>query len=187
MLVHPPSRPLPHGSATPIAGPALRYMLCLIAFCIGLQGIALSAQRAAGRALHHLGAELAAGLASIGKAAGVPASLFVHSYDLARKTLRDHDHPPDRAQPASKAHGHARLAQHEHDAGDATVVYAEEDHGTASPVQVPAPTRGVHDLDGLTPRPETARDTGVPDRWWAFAAPIIRSHITPALERPPQG
>ena len=170
-----------------MAGPVLRYLLCLIAFCIGLQGMALSAQRAAGRAHHHLGAELAAGLASIGKAVAGPKSLFVHSYDVAREQLRDHDHPTDSAQPASKAHGHAGLAHHEHDAGDATVVYIEEDHGIAAPAQVPAPTRGGHDLDGLMRAPDAARDNGTLDLWLAAAAPMIRSHVTPPLERPPQG
>ena len=187
MPVHPPPRPSPNRSASPVAGPVLRYVLCMLAFCVGLQGLALSAQRAVGRSHHHLGAERAAGLASIGKAVAGPASLFVHSYDVAQEKVRDHDHPPDRAQPASKAHGHAGLDHHEHDAGDATVVYAEEDHGIASPAQVPAPTRGVHDLDGLMPRPDAPRDTGVPDCWLAVSVPVIRSHITPPLERPPQG
>ena len=165
----------------------LRYVLCMLAFCIGLQGLALSAQRAGGRAHHHLGADLAEGLASIGKAVAGPASLFVHSYDVAREKLRDHDHPIDPAQQVSKGHGHAGPALHEHDAADATVVYAEDDPGIASPAQVPAPTRGMHDLDGLMSRPDAPRDTGVPDRWLAVAAPVIRSHITPPLERPPQG
>ena len=165
----------------------LRYVLCMLAFCIGLQGLALSAQRAGGRAHHHLGADLAEGLASIGKAVAGPAALFVHSYDVAREKLRDHDHPIDPAQQVSKGHGHAGPALHEHDAGDATVVYAEDDPGTAAPAQVPAPKRAVLDLDGLTRKPDAAPDPGRADRWLAVAAPVFRSHITPPLERPPQG
>ena len=86
---------------------------------------------------------------------------------------------------SSHGHGHTGLARHDHAAGDASVVYVEENNRLYSPDHVPAPTRGVHDLDGLMRRLALPPDTGVPERWFAVEPPLIRSRMTPPLERPP--
>lgn len=208
MPVQKPIRPVPGRSATPVVGPLLRWLIGLLAVCMGLQAVALSAQRTLGRAHHHRTAERPAGHQSQKEEVSVARMRFVHSYDVPGRQTRHgarpveqvrshersqaagHPHRPDIAHPLSQGHGHGHghtgLAHHDHDATDASVVYAAEDSPTPSPGHLPAPARAVHDLDGLMQKPDWPHDSGPPDRWLADAPPLIRSHVAPVPQRPPR-
>lgn len=204
MPVQKPIRPVPGRSATPVVGPLLRWLIGLLAVCMGLQAVALSAQRTFGRAHHHISTERPAGQQSLKKDVTVARMRFVHSYDVPgrqashgarpveqvrnyeRSDAAGHPNRPGIAHPLDQGHGHTGLAHHDHDATDGSVVYAAVDSPTPSPGHVPAPARGVHDLDGLMRKPDWPLDTGLPDRWLAVAAPLIRSHVALVPQRPPR-
>ncbi len=175
-----PIRPHPTRTAAAADRCLLRTMTCMLALCLGMQAVALSAQRVLGRVHFHRSAAQAVSPEPMRTPSPAHLSLpalFVHSYEVPRRQLR---------QPVAPAHPHAGLERHEHEAGDTNVVFIDEDHGLPAPTQGPAPARGLHDLDGLMPQQTPSLAAHAPARWLALAPPLARSQLTLPLERPPR-
>ena len=152
-------------------------MTCVLALCLSMQAVALSAQRVLGHVHHHRSAGQAASPEPSRREVAATRMLFVHAYELTKREVR--------AQ-AGPGHHHAGLARHEHETGDTTAVYVDEDHGLPATTHGLAPARTLHDLDGLVPGLALPPAARAPYRWLAMAPALIRSHVTPPLERPPQ-
>lgn len=147
----------------------LRLGMLLLVCCVGLQGIAVSAQRAGGRLHHHIPVAQHAGHGDGHGASHQHAHDFDHQDD-------DHDH--------DHGHDHPDLADHGHELGDRSVVHVVDGDQDTSPSQ-PAPPLRAHDLDGLLIRVAVVPDPGGRDRWPREAALVIRSFVSSPLERPP--
>lgn len=179
-------RPVPAGP-----GPVVRCALCVLAFCLGLQGVALSAQRALGQAHYHLSAARSMNQAMTGHENGNAA----HDEQGHRHSGRGIDEPahgpdvghdPEAAPERGQVHSHAGLAHHDHAAAVDDVVYVADDDHASSPGTVATATRSVHDLDGMMPRLESLADSGSLDHRPDTGPSQFRSHVTHPLERPPR-
>lgn len=141
-----------------------------------MQGFALSIQQTGGRLHLHQNTDPRFSLVVTAPAPTAATALFVHAYRTPAQQTRN----------ADPQHDHQGLARHEHPATDASVVVVEEDERLSLPNPAGAPMRGVHELDGLLPRWAALEQADRPGHWRTAAAQLIRSHITPVLDRPPQ-
>jgi hypothetical protein len=172
--------------------PVLRVLMCLLALCVGLQGLALSSMRALGRSHYHLAPSATIW---VGAAAYAPPSwnlldwaktqqppvsnaVFVHQGARAI-ALAD-------AVDASHQHAHATRAHHAHDAHDKSAVWVAEDDGTSAQKQAEAPSRALHDLDALPVQVVPASNTPRPEGWAHLLVVATPSHVTAPLKRPPK-
>jgi hypothetical protein len=163
--------------------PLMRRLLlgCLV-LCVLLQGLALSAELALGRAHHHI---------DVPRMVAAAHALHDAQLRLQRRvsSLREVDTQAnhDETQPGHHHHHHLELARHRHAPDDASVVYAQQDTSALSGGDLNALPRSVHDLDGLffwLPLLHAAAAAGS----WPVGAPHgFRSHVTLPLERPPRG
>ncbi len=145
-----------------------RLALCVVAGCLGVQGVALSAERALGGRHFHV--------ASVHAAARYVSDLDGHRY------------APELLNPASDpVLDHSDLQQHDHDAGMTGGVVHVADDGSASS-QNPHATliRSIHDLDLLIPAFELLPGDEAAMGWAATRSSGFDSHVSPPLERPPQ-
>jgi hypothetical protein len=149
--------------------------LVALALCVGLQGMALSADRALGQPHYHQHIN----------------SLVVRAHDMhealrqRNESLNEHAAANNGA-PHEHPHSHRHLSRHAHDPGDSSAVYADTgDHASSgsSPGSLP---RSVHDLDGLIRIPELRTATGVDVQWPPDNAPLFRSNITAPPLPPPR-
>lgn len=166
----------------------LRLMLCALCCCIGLQAIALAAHHAQGRTHFHI-ERVKPGLALT----EVPA---LHDTPHRHPAVVDHGalfrhksslRPDHVAETAPAPHrSHIGLADHAHDAADASVVYVAQDDRLPGFGAQAALSPIVHDLDSLLPACVPLPPQPSTDRWPPFASAAIVSHVTQPLERPPQ-
>ena len=144
-----------------------RLALCVVACCVGVQGVALSAERAlASRHFH---------LASAHAAARHVGDLDGHRY--APEIFDPANDPPLE---------HAELQQHDHDVGLPGVIHVADDGSVASQNPHATLIRSAHDLDLLIPSFELLPDDEAAQRWASTRSSRFDSHISPPLERPPQ-
>jgi hypothetical protein len=170
--------------------PMMRLVMCLLALCVGLQGMALSSMRALGRSHYHLAPSTSApdwGRMQRAPAMQavldwvktlqppVPNALFVHQRASA-----------DTALDPGHQHAHATRAHHAHDAHDRSAVWVADDDGSALQNQATLPSRALHDLDALPAHPVLAAQATRPEAWAALDAVHVQSHITAPLKRPPK-
>ncbi len=178
----------PHiGPASTRSGKRIaRWVLCLVACCLGFQGWILSVERASGRAHFHQAPLRSAALSpSTPLHARTVTDLDGHRYAPEISSNADADQSP-----SQRAHDHhgdpASIAHHDHDADDAGVVYVAEDDGASTLNPHPTLTRGIHDLAvvmnpfGLPAEAETAAD------WAKAVPPAFSSHVSGPPERPPR-
>ncbi|MDO9314335.1 MAG: hypothetical protein Q7T97_07295 [Burkholderiaceae bacterium] len=165
----------------------VRWMLCLVACCLALQGLTLSAERARGRAHHHLDAfRVAAPPPSAAHAASHLADLDGHRYapEIASDVV-DGQSPQD---PSAHDHdsNHSIVAHHDHAPATDGVVYVAEDGGASALNPHPTLARSAHDLDVLMPRFDFAVEANVARRWTDGDPRPVESHVSGPLERPPR-
>ena len=138
-----------------------------MACCVGVQGVALSAERALGGRHFHV--------ASLHAAAKHVSDLDGHRY------------APEIFDPANDpALEHAELQQHDHDAGLPGVIHVADDGGAASQNPHATLIRSVHDLDLLIPSSDFLPADEAAQGWAATRESRYHSHVSPPLERPPQ-
>lgn len=155
----------------------LRCILCLLAACVGLQGLSISAQRIHGQEHYHVG-----------------ASVSGHAHHEAPHAHGDDDGPDDDGHDdhdlhhaaAGHAHGHDYPAHHDHAAGEEGVVYVAHGDTSPSPGHLPAVTRTGADLDGVIAYVHPVAERAGGRRWPPTGASVFRSqsHLPP--ERPPR-
>ena len=144
-----------------------RLVLCVLASCVGVQGLALSADRVLGSRHFHVTAMQAP--------APVVSDLDGHRYapeinDAFNRTASDH----------------SGVQQHDHDVAMPGVIRVAEDTDT-SPQQPHAKLiRSVHDLDPLIPRLDFPPPRQLTSIRSATALHGHASHVSSPLERPPQ-
>ena len=149
-----------------------RLVLCVVASCVGVQGVALSADRVLGSRHVHV-ADVQAPAHPVGDLDG-------HRYapeiaDASDRTARDGTVPH-----------HQEVQQHDHDVDLPGVIRVADDGGTSSQKSPASLVRSVHDLDPLIPTldlPPTGQAAST------RSTPPPRghdSHVSPPLERPPQ-
>jgi hypothetical protein len=169
--------------------PMIRLVMCLLALCVGLQGMALSSMRVMGRSHYHLVPSSTPTLEPMQTTAAAqtvldwlktlqpqaPHAVFVH-----QRTVTDAG--PDQAH----QHAHATRAHHAHDANDSSAVWVADDDGSALQNPATVPSRALHDLDALPAHPALAAQTTRPEAWAALDAVHVQSHITAPLKRPPK-
>ncbi len=163
--------PIPRTRATALR-PALaawwwRLALCVVACCVGVQGVALSAERVLGGRHVHLPSThaLAQHVSDLDGHRYAP-EIFVSSNDPALE--------------------HSDVHQHGHDAGVSGVVHIGDDGGAATPNPHATLIRSVHDLDPLIPSLGIVPDDERAQGWAVTQTNRFDSHISPLLERPPQ-
>jgi len=149
--------------------------ILVVALCVGLQGLALSADRALGQPHYHHHVK----------------SLVVRAHEM-HEALRQRNESLNQHADANEGalhehpHSHRQLSRHKHDPGDSSVVYADTgDHASSgsSPGSLP---RSVHDLDGLIRIPELRTANGLEEQWPPDGAPLFRSNITAPPLPPPR-
>jgi hypothetical protein len=176
----------------------LRILMCLLALCLGLQGMALSSMRAQGRSHYHVISGPISSFASTAEIKPLQAltallqtvvpdqgqAIFLHR----RAELRATPGPQVRAQASHQTHAHAHAvrASHSHDAQDLTAVWLGEDDRQTLQSQAEAPSRGLHDLDGLPAPPPVPADTSRPQAWAIAPEKLVTSLLTPPPKRPPR-
>ncbi len=182
--------------ASVLPAPVLRLLMCLLALCVGLQGMALTAMRAQGRSHYHATTSQIAGAVSTAEIRPLQAltvllknlvpdpgqAIFVHRREALRATAGTQfqtsvlDHP----------HAHAVRASHGHDAHDRTAVWVGEDDGKTVQNQTDAPSRALHDLDGLSTQSPAPADTSRSKAWAVAPNALVTSLLTPPPKRPPR-
>lgn len=162
-IPHPPTPGLQHA----LARWWRRLVLCVVACCVGAQGMALSAERVLGGRHFHL--------------AATPA-VVRHTGDLD-----GHRYAPEIFDAASpSAIEHLDLQQHEHDVGLPGVVQVADDGHVSSHNSHATLIRSVHDLDLLIPALALPLATESAPGWAMACSHRFDSHVSPPLERPPQ-
>ncbi len=175
------------------AGLSERCILFMLALCVGLQGLAVAAQRAGGPAHVHRGAggvvdQTAGAYAAIPEAAGHDGGnarhLPPHTQGAEGGAFagHDHDHNHDHDH-----HDHAVPAHHAHAAGDVGVVYLGDDDRASLTGHLPSLARGANDLDALMALPALAPEPARSARWPRSATATFRSHVGDPAEPPPRG
>ncbi len=139
-----------------------RVVLCLVAGCLGLQGVALSADRALGGTHFHL-----------------PVT---HSDAKRPDALDGHRYALEIALPTD----HQGLQQHEHEAGLSGVVYVADDDSASTLNPHTTLPRSIHDLDVLMRSFGSASDGDAVRPRAGVRQRLFASQISPPLERPPQ-
>lgn len=134
---------------------------------MGVQGVALSAERIlGGRHVHLMSAHAAAR----------------HVSDLD-----GHHYAPEIFDPSSNpVLEHAEVQEHDHDVGMLGVIHVADDGGASSQNPHATLIRSVHDLDLLVPAFEFMPGDEAAQRWTATRSSRFDSHVSPPLERPPQ-
>ena len=173
----PPPRLRPRLAArTGSAGTAPRLALLLLAFCIALQGLAMSTQRAGGRLHYHLAQMYSTGGTGVDQ----------HADAEHEQERVEHEGKPghdEQEHEQEQAHPHSSLAEHGHAIDLPGVVHvAQADAGSPNPHASPP---RLPDLDGLPVWPAALRAPGRVERWPETPALPIRSFVGPRLERPP--
>jgi len=139
----------------------------LVACCVGVQGVALSAERVlGGRHVHLTSAHVAARHVSDLDGHRYAPEIFDRSNDPALE--------------------HSDIQQHDHDVGLPGVIHVADDGGASSQNPHAALIRSVHDLDLLIPSFELPLDDESAQGWAASRSSRFDSHVSPPLERPPQ-
>ena len=144
-----------------------RLALCVVAACVGVQGVALSAERVLGGRHFHVAS--------------------VHAVARHVSDLDGHRYAPEVFDLASDpALDHADLQQHGHDANLPGVMHVADDGGVSSQNSHATLVRSVHDLDLLIPAFELPPAGEAAGGWAATRSRGFESHVSPPLERPPQ-
>lgn len=188
------SRPPRNLDARAQAGIAawVHAVLCMLAVCVGLQAVTVSANRAAGRAHRHAAqVEVTVLVANnhAGKHEAEPDPFEAHRSFLFRHRSSGpkQDRHDQEVGPSQRLdHHHSGLAHHDHDEADASVVYVTQHDGFSSASASSALSPVVLDLDGLLPPAMLLPLQREPDRWPPLVTTASASHVTLPLERPPQ-
>ena len=144
-----------------------RSALCVVAACVGMQGVALSAERALGGRHFHASP--------------------VHAAERHVSDLDGHRYAPEIFNPASDpALDHSDLQQHDHDASMPGVMHVADEGSASSQSPHATLVRSVHDLALLIPAFEWPPADEAALGWAATRASGFESHVSPPLERPPQ-
>lgn len=144
-----------------------QLVLCVIACCVGVQGVALSAEQVLGGRHFHL-------------ASAHPAVRHVSDLD-------GHRYVPEIFAPASEAApDHSDLQQHDHTLGLPGVVHMADDSGASSQNPQATLIRSVHDLHLLVPSFDLSPHDEASQGWAVTPSRRFDSHVSPPLERPPQ-
>lgn len=144
-----------------------RVALYIVACCLAVQGMALSAERVLGGRHFHLAA---------------PHAAVRHTGDLD-----GHRYAPEIVAAASSmAHEHLDLQHHDHDIGLAGVVHLADDGNASSQNPYTTLIRSVHDLHLLIPAVKLPLAAEHAPIWTLDRAGRFDSHVSPPLERPPQ-
>lgn len=144
-----------------------RLALCVVAACVGVQGVALSAERVLGGRHFHVAS--------------------VHAVARHVSDLDGHRYAPEVFDLASDpALDHADLQQHGHDANLPGVMHVADDGGVSSQNSHATLVRSVHDLALLIPAFELPPAGEAAGGWAATRSRGFESHVSPPLERPPQ-
>lgn len=147
-----------------------RLALCAIAWCLGVQGMALSAERVLGGRHFHVH------VTSVHAAVRHTSDLDGHRY---APEIFDAD--------SASALEHSDLQQHEHDIGLSGVIHVADDGNASSQNPHTTWVRSVHDLDLLIPCFDLAVVDEQGSRWAVACDRGFDSQVSPPLERPPQG
>ena len=120
--------------------------------------------------------------------AGTPR-LFVHTYELDEpRVSRPATEPPRKNEPPhthEPGSAHGELAQHDHAADMAGVVYVDDGVTASSPAGTASASRAMNDLDSLVPakRAESTLSSG--QVWPDAPGPAMPTHISAVPLRPP--
>ena len=144
----------------------------MVASCVGVQGVALSADRVLGSRHVHV--------ADVHAPARFVGDLDGHRYapeiaDAADLNAFDHT-----------TFHHPELQQHDHDVDLPGVIRVADDAGTLLQKQPASLIRSVHDLDPLIPTLELPPTGQIASARSAGLRSGHDSHVNPPLERPPQ-
>jgi len=143
-------------------------VLCIVACCVGVQGVALSAERVLGGRHFHLAS--------------------AHAATRHVSDLDGHRYTPDIFDPSNDLGlEHSDLQQHDHEFGTPGVIHVADDGDASSQNSHASLIRNVHDLDLLIPSFDLPTDDGSAQGWAAARSSRFDSHVSPPLERPPQG
>lgn len=142
-------------------------VLWVVACCVGVQGMALSADRVLGSRHLHL-------------AAVQPASQRTTDLD-------GHRYAPEIFDPSvDTTLAHAELQRHDHVPWLAGVIHWLDDDSVSSNHPHATLVRSVHDLDLLMPRLVLPTDDDATSEWAMAASDRFDSHISSPIERPPR-
>ena len=174
----PPPRLRPRLAArTGPAGAAPRLARLLLAFCIALQGLAMSTQRAGGRLHYHLAQMYSTGGTGVDQ----------HADTEHEQERVEHEQKPghdEQEHEQEQAHPHSSLAEHGHAIDQPGVVHVAQADVAGSPNPHASPPR-LPDLDGLPVQWAALLAPGRVARWPEAPALLISSFDGPPLERPP--
>ena len=175
-----PQPPTPRPRLAAHTGPAStapRLALLLLAFCIALQGLAMSTQRAGGRLHYHL-----AQMNSTGDTGMSEHTDAEHEHErVEHEREPGHDEQEDEQE---QAQPHSNLAEHGHAIDQPGVVHVAQADGGGSPNPHASPPR-LPDLEAPPVWPAALLKPGRVARWPETPALLIRSFVGPPLERPP--
>lgn len=144
-----------------------RLALCVVACCVGVQGVALSAERVLGGRHVHLAS--------------------AHTANPHVSDLDGHRYAPELFDRSNNlVLEHTEVQQHDHDVGLPGVMHVADDGGASSQNPHATLIRNVHDLDLLVPAFELMPGDEATKRWTATRSSRFDSHVSPPLERPPQ-
>lgn len=144
-----------------------RLVLCAVACCVGVQGMALSAERVLGGRHFHL--------------------TTMHTAVRHTGDLDGHRYAPEIFDAASpSAIEHLDLQQHDHEVGLPGVVQVADDGHVLSHNPHATLIRSVHDLHLLVPSLDVPLFVESVPGWSVARARGFDSHVSPPLERPPQ-
>lgn len=149
----------------------LRHLvLSFVALCVGAQGVALSAERALGRAHYHQADVVALDRVQQGHRGDLDGHRYAPQIEVSA------GHPDD----------HSTVAHHDHDAAAPGVIEVAQDSGASTLNPHSTLVRSIHDIDLLVPLFQSPADDGTAQGWtWARHRPLA-SHVSHPLERPPR-
>lgn len=143
-------------------------MLCVVTCCVGAQGVVLSVERTLSGRHFHL--------------------VSVHPQTSPASDLDGHRYPPEIFDPSSdSALNHREILEHDHGLGTHGVINLTDGSGASSPNPHASLIRSACDLGCPVAVFEFSTHEPWKQAWADNGDHPFDSHVTPPLERPPQG